>query len=432
MRKFNNINPLLNNIGEDVMGFLNEIQQKYPEAISLASGRPNEDYFDLKIFPEYFNLYIDYESSSKKKGRQEILNSLGQYNYTKGIINKLISKYLRKDEKINIKPEDILLTVGTQEGLAIAVMTLCNKENDVIIVEDPTYVGITHFSIIAGYQIEPVRVNQDGISLKMLEEKIIQCKNHNKVVKIVYVIPDFQNPTGNNMTLENRHRLLDLANKYNFFIIEDNAYGEFVYKGKKKLTLKALDINKRVIYLHSFSKTIYPSLRLGAMIADQLIQHEENQVALSDLMAKTKGYITVNTSSINQAILGGVLIKNGFSLKTMNKEKVVSMKRKRNLMLSSLEKFLNVKNAPWANAISWNIPDGGFFITISLPFKVDKNEVAFCAGNYQVIFTPMSFFYFNKGGSNEIRLAFSNIPDKKIENAIKNLTMYFKHKITNN
>lgn len=432
MRKFSSINPLLNNLGEDVMGFLNEIQLKYPKAISLASGRPDEDYFNLMDFPEYFNLYVDAVSLSEKKSRTNILNSLGQYNRTKGIINELISKYLKRDEKISTNPEDILMTVGTQEGLAIAVITLCDKENDVIIVEDPTYIGITHFSIITGYQIEPVPVNTNGLSLEILEEKIMHYKSHGKKVKIVYVIPDYQNPTGNSMALENRHRLLELANQYDFFIIEDNAYGEFVYQGTKCSTLKALDVNKRVIYLRSFSKTLYPSLRLGAMVADQFVQNEGNQVALSDLMTKTKGYLTVNTSSINQAIFGGILIKNKFSLKQINKEKVASMKRKRDQLLSSLDKFLNVEIAPWAKAISWNIPDGGFFITIHVPFNVDKKEVIFCAEKHHVIFTPMSFFYFNKGGNNEIRLAFSNIPGKEIEPAIKNLTMYFKNKIINN
>ena len=248
MKKRGSINPLMNNMGEDVMGFLNEIQLKYPEAISLASGRPDENYFNLKDFPEYFDLYVDTTAASGKQRPADILNSLGQYNRTKGIINTLISKYLKKDERISTNPEDILVTVGTQESLALAVITLCDRENDVIIVEDPTYVGITHLSIIAGYQVEPVPVNHDGLSLKILEEKIKQNKKRGKKVKIVYVIPDYQNPTGNSMTLENRKRLLKLADKYDFFIIEDNAYGEFVYEGVKGLTLKALDINKRVIY----------------------------------------------------------------------------------------------------------------------------------------------------------------------------------------
>lgn len=430
-KNLSDINPLLNQVGEDVMGFLNEIQLKYPKAISFASGRPDEEYFNLKDFSKYFDLYVKTISISEKKSKLKVLNSLGQYNRTKGIINTLVANYLYKDEKINVKPEDILITVGTQESFAMAILTLCNRDNDVIIVEDPAYVGITHFSIIAGYQIEPVQVNQDGISLRVLEEKINHFKTKGKKVKVVYVIPDYQNPTGNSMTLENRHGLLELAVKYDFLIIEDNAYSEFVYNGKKSLTLKALDVNERVIYLRSFSKTLYPSLRLGAMIANQKILNNGKWEALSDLMAKTKGYLTVNTSSINQAIFGGILIENNFSLKKMNKEKVLNMKRKRDQLLASLNKWMSIKKAPWAKEVSWNIPSGGFFITVYVPFNVTKADVVFCAENYQVIVTPMSFFYLGKGGTNEIRLAFSNIKDREIEPAIKNLATYFKSRITN-
>ncbi len=430
-KSLSDINPLLNHVGEDVMGFLNEIQLKYPKAISFASGRPDEDYFDLKDFSKYFDLYVKTIATSEKKSKLKVLNSLGQYNRTKGIINTLVAKYLYKDERINVKPEDILVTVGTQESFAMAILTLCNRNSDVIIVEDPAYVGITHFSIIAGYQMEPVPVNQDGISLQTLEEKIKYFKTKGKKVKVVYVIPDHQNPTGNSMTLENRHRLLELAMEYDFLILEDNAYSEFIYSGKKSLTLKALDVNKRVIYLRSFSKTLYPSLRLGAMVADQQVLNNGKPEALSDLMAKTKGYLTVNTSSINQAIFGGILIQNNFSLKKMNNEKVLSMKRKRNQLLASLKKWMDVKKFPWAKEISWNIPNGGFFITIYVPFNVTKADVVFCAENHQVIVTPMSFFYLAKGGSNEIRLAFSNIKDHEIESAIKNLATYFKSRITN-
>ncbi len=432
MRDPDSINPLLNNMGEDVMGFLNEIQLRYPNAISLASGRPDEDYFDLVNFPAYFDLFVDALAESEKKSRKEILGSLGQYNRTKGIINGLVAKYLKKDEEIDVRPEDILVTVGAQEGMAITLMTLCDKEKDVIIVEDPAYVGITHLSIIAGYHVEPVPVNKDGMSLEILEEKIIQCKKEGKKVKIVYVIPDYQNPTGNSMPLENRHRLLELADTHGFFILEDNAYGEFAYGRTKCLTMKALDTNKKVIYLRSFSKTLYPSLRLGAVVADQLVHNQGEQVALSDLMAKTKGYLTVNTSSINQAVFGGILIKNNFSLEDANKEKVAAMKRKRDRLLSALDKFLNVEKASWAKDISWNVPEGGFFITIQVPFQVDKKEVVFCAENHQVIFTPMSFFYLGQGGSKEIRLAFSFIPTDQIEPAIENLATYFKYKIIRN
>jgi (S)-3,5-dihydroxyphenylglycine transaminase len=422
------VNPLLKNIGEDVMGFLNEIQLLYPNAISLASGRPDEKYFDLEDFKIYFDMYVEAICQLQKKDREAVINNLGQYNKTKGIINNLVSKYLEKDEEIKANPEDILITVGTQEALSIAVMTLCDKENDVIIIEDPTYIGITHFSLISGYNIDSAPVTPDGISLEVIEEKILNYKLKNKVIKIVYVIPDFQNPTGVSMSLENRYKLLELAQKHNFLIFEDNAYGEFVYEGERPLSLKALDKNNRVIYIRSFSKTLYPSLRLAAMVANQTILWEEKEVALSDLMAVVKGYITVNTPSINQAVLGGILIKNDFSLTKTNEKKIANMKNKRDAVALSIKKYLPT-DASWTKNITYNIPKGGFFLIIKVPFIVNKDELLFCVQKYNVIFTPMSFFYLGEGGDNEIRIAFSNLDVKEIEPAIERLSLYFKDRI---
>ncbi|MCW3466340.1 aminotransferase-like domain-containing protein [Chitinophaga nivalis] len=422
------VNPLLKSTGEDVMGFLNEIQLKYPEAISFASGRPNEHYFDIQEFSAYFDHYVDTIALAGNKDRNEILGSLGQYNRTKGIINKEVAQYLQKDEGITADPADILITVGTQEALNLAVLTLCDRENDVIIVEDPTYVGITHFALIAGYPLEPVPVNESGMSLPLLEEKILSCRQQGKNVKLVYVIADYQNPTGNAMPPENRRRLLELAEQYDFYILEDNAYGDFSYREKENIPIKAMDDNKRVIYLRSFSKTLYPSLRLAAMVADQQLMYEGQVTRLSDLLAKTKGYTTVNTPSLNQAVFGGMLYKHQYSLKAVNKEKINDLKEKCQHLLTALATQFHATAFPGAQDISWNTPEGGFFITIRLPFRITKADVITCAEQYRVIFTPMSFFYLGEGGDQEIRLAFSNVSPAQIQTGIERLAQYLATK----
>jgi len=428
----NNVNPLLNAVKEDVMGFLNEIQLQYPNAISLASGRPDENHFDIQGILAYFDIYVDAISAGRNMDR--VLKGLGQYNRTKGIINDLVSHYLEKDESVIANPGNILITVGTQEALAIAVMTLCDKEQDVILVEDPSYIGLTHFSIIGGYSIDAVPMRCDGVCLEGIEEKIIKYSKAGKKVKLVYVIPDFQNPTGSYMYREKRKQFFEMASKYDFYILEDNAYGDFIYEGEGLPPIKAFDNDKsgkekRVIYVRSFSKSIFPSLRLAAMVADQEIEHSGGSVSLSDLMAKTKGYLTVNTSSINQAILGGILIKNDFSLKGINREKVADLKRKRDLLLLFMDKYLDKTENDWSKDISWNVPKGGFFMTISVPFEVNRKEVILCAEEFNFIMTPMSFFYLASGGEHEIRIAFSNLAIENIESAVKRLAAYFKSKL---
>lgn len=422
-------NPLLNELGEDVMGFLNEIQLKYPAAISFASGRPNEHYFGVQDFPLHFNRFVEMMAARDQRTPEEIMGWLGQYNRAKGIINKEVAKYLEKDEQITAQPEDMLITVGTQEALAIAVMTLCDREKDVIVVEDPTYVGITHFAIIAGYETAPVRMNGGGIDLQLLEEKIGQYRQQGKNVKLVYVIPDYQNPTGNAMPDDHRRALLAMAEKYDFLILEDNAYGEFSYDDGGLPPMKAMDTQQRVVYLRSFAKTLYPSLRLAVMVAGQQVMQQGKPVPLSDLMAKTKGYTTVNTSTMNQAVLGGLLLAHDYSLKAVNAAKVEDLKEKRDQLLASLAEYLHPDTHP---GISWNIPRGGFFITIKLPFTVTGQDVITCTEQYGIIFTPMSFFYYGgAGGEQEIRLAFSNVSAAQINTGISRLAKYLESRTAN-
>lgn len=422
------INPLLQSISEDVMGFLNEIQMKYPEAISLASGRPDENYFNIGEISEHVDAFVDYISRSSEIDKKAVLKSLGQYNRTKGIVNELVCEFLRKDEKIEARPEDVLITVGTQEALVIAVITLCHREKDVIIVESPSYVGITHFSMITGYRIETAGVDGDGICLEEVERKILANAAMGRRTKIVYVIPDFQNPTGAYMCQEKRRRLLEMAVKYDFYILEDNAYSDYSYHNEEFVPIKALDTNNRVIYMRSFAKTLYPSLRLAVMVTGQQIEGPWGKSNLSDLMARTKGYLTVNTPAISQAILGGILLKNNCSLRHANYSKIKNMKEKRDLLLFYLQEHLRRGSASWTEKISWNSPRGGFFMTISVPFVVDKEEVVRCAEQFKVIFTPMSFFYIGEGGHHEIRIAFSNLSVSDLKTAVERLVRYFESK----
>lgn len=416
-------NPMIENIKEDVMGFLNEVQIDYPNALSLASGRPDQKFFDFSDVSEYINLYINYLSENNLMND---INDLGQYNKAKGIINDLVSKYLLAEQDINVNPEHILINVGTQEGLAITVMTLCDKENDIIIVEDPAYIGITHYSLLTGYQMEPVSVKRDGLCLKSLKEKIVKNNSSTgKKVKLVYLTPDFQNPTGVSMSIEKRLEILRMAQEYDFYIIEDNAYGDFVIEGKKLPTLKSLDKEKRVIYLHSLSKTVYPALRIGIMVADQII----NNILLSNLMAKIKGYTTVNTPSITQAAFAGILLKNNFNLNNYNFKKIKNLSIRRNCILKALEKYFIINNESWSKDIRWNKPNGGFFLTLSLPIKITKDDIIECAKKFDVICTPMSFFYLNDGGENEVRLAYSYVDLEQMDQAINNLSQYLKYKI---
>jgi (S)-3,5-dihydroxyphenylglycine transaminase len=428
-------NYSLNNcIGKDfnnVIGFLNDVQYKFPDAISFVAGQPDEMFFDIENNLSKFNVFVEYQMHKTGKDRRKVINNIGQYNKTKGIINEIVAEYLKKDDNINIKPEHILITVGAQEAFSIIVSTICNRDNDIILVEDPSYIGVSSFSKVFDYNIHGVPVEDEGIDLHKLKNKILEFNSKGKRVKLVYVIPDYQNPSGCSMPIGNRLKLLDMAQQYNFLIIEDSVYNSFTYAQRKTPTLKSMDKYNRVVYVSSFSKSLFPGLRIGLIGADQKIENELGQdVFLIDEMVKVKAQLTNNTPTINQAILGGILLSENYTLGDLNKAKYVSYKKKRNKIVDALNEYIRNSGYEWAGDIRWNEPEGGFFIKMVVPFNIDADTVIDCAKRFDVIICPMRNFYLENGGFNEIRLTFSNLSLDEIDTGIKRLALFLNDKIT--
>lgn len=425
------LNPNLGRNFNNVIGFLNDIQYRFPGAISFVAGQPDERFFNVEEYLSKFDTYVNYIAEKQQESRIKVVNNIGQYNKTKGIVNDVIAEYLAEDENIRVTPDQVLMTVGAQEAFAITVSTLCNREQDVILLEDPSYIGLSSFSRVFGYQLSAVSTDEEGINLQELKNKIVAINRSGKKVKLLYVIPDYQNPTGSCMPIGNRLKLLELAQQYNFLILEDNVYNSFTYKQQRNPTLKSLDRSKRVIYVGSFSKSLFPGLRVGLIAADQEVENEEgNVVRLIDEMVKVKAQLTNNTSTINQAIVAGVLLEQQFSLNSMNAAKLESYRNKSISMANALDQYIRAYEGEWAQDIHWQIPDGGFFIKMSLPFEMSVNDVADCAEQYGVIVCPMRYFYLEKGGEREIRLTFSNISDEAIIEGIKRLAGYFESRVS--
>jgi (S)-3,5-dihydroxyphenylglycine transaminase len=413
----------------DTIGFLNGIQFRYPDAISFAAGQPDETLFDVDKQMQKFDRFVEYQVQRLGKDRLQVVNQIAQYGKTKGIINDIIAEHVRVDDNIHVNADDILITVGAQEAFSIAVATLVNREDDVILIEDPSFIGLSGFARLLGYPIEPVRINDEGIDLDLLERKILDCNSRNKRVKLVYVIPDFQNPSGVCMPIGHRLRLLELSVKYNFLILEDSVYNSFTYAQKKNPSIKSLDINKRVIYVGSFSKSLFPGLRIGYMLADQKFEDYEGNVhSLSDEFSKVKAHITNNTSGINQAIVGGIILDANYSLHDCNEAKYEYYKRKRDKIIECLDEMIGRYTFEWAAGIEYSRPEGGFFIRLRLPFSICDDDVVECARDYGVIFCPMAYFCLNNDIRNEIRLTFSNLSLQKIESGILKLSEFLKSK----
>ncbi|MGB3180601.1 MAG: aminotransferase class I/II-fold pyridoxal phosphate-dependent enzyme [Cyclobacteriaceae bacterium] len=424
------LNKALSSNFKNVIGFLNDIQFRFPNAISLAAGQPDESYFRIEEIHEYFESYVDYLESKTSQSRDKIINNIGQYAKTQGIINEILCEYLRKDENISAKEHHVLVTVGAQEAFAIITATLCNRDEDVILVEDPSYIGLQSFSKAFDFQTDHIATDETGIDLEALEDNIITHRNKGKNVKLLYVIPDHQNPSGASMPVEKRLSLLRLAEKYNFYIIEDSVYNSFTYLDKTLPTIKSLDKFKRVLFVTSFSKSIFPGLRVGLVVADQQVMDPQgNVIDLAREMVKVKASLTNSTPTITQAILGGLLLRQDYSLSRYNYEKLQSYRGKLNTTLNCLDKYIGSFATTWASEISWNRPKGGFFLSMNIPYEITDAEVVQCAEEFDVIVCPMSYFHQKEGGQKEIRLTFSNLTLGEIETAISRLANYLESSV---
>lgn len=400
----------------EVMNFLNEVSIDYPDAISFSSGRPHPTQLKVEDIDPYINTYVDWCASSENKDPGQIKKYLSQYGRTKGIINEIIAKQLCNDEDIIIEPENILVTNGCQEAMAICLDGLFNKASDVLVVLDPTYIGITGAAKIKG--IELVTVNSDDkgpivASITGLKERLEKV---GKTLKAIYVIPDFNNPLGNSFTLERRKSLVEFCGAHGIFILEDNPYGMYRYEGEKLPSLISLDRNGIVFYLGSYSKTIFPGVRIGFIAAGKKTYIDE--------LTKVKSMTSVNTSQLMQAFVGGLLVQQNFSLKKYVNPSVHFYRTNRNAMLQSLE--VHFSSQCDEKRFTWNKPEGGFFLTLDLPFVFGRDEVYRCAQEYGVICMPLSFFAINKCDEFEkrVRLAFSDVTVKDIESGIERLAEF--------
>jgi (S)-3,5-dihydroxyphenylglycine transaminase len=316
--------------------------------------------------------------------------------------------------------------------MTILMAGLFNPAEDVLLVSDPTYIGITGIATILGIELCFIPNSEDGFDLGALKDSVQNIRERGKNPKALYVIPDFNNPLGTSMPIESRRRLLDIAQDCQILIFEDNPYGMFAYDGDPEPTLKSLDHTGIVIYLGTFSKILFPGLRIGFMVADQeVIQStKSSKYYLAQELSKVKSLTSLNTSPILQAILGGILLANNCSLAKIVRNKIDFYRSNRNSMIYYLKHYFNTDFVSEHN-ISWSYPHGGFFLTLTLPFIFDEEKVQICAEKYGVIGCPMSFFSLLPGRENQIRLSFSCASPSDIEQGIGRLWKFVHDTVMN-
>ena len=412
----------------DLVNFLNEVMDRFPDAISFAPGAPYPGFFDELDVSEFIARYVEYLRREKGLTLPQVRRQLYQYGPTRGQINDLVARSLALDENIQVAPEAIVITVGCQEAMLLAIRALCASQNDLLAVVNPRFVGIAGAARVLDVQTVGIDETDSGIDLEHLRAICRDARETGRRIRALYVAPDYSNPSGSILDLDARRALLKAAKQEDFLVLEDNAYGFTAPRSSSLPTLKALDDSARVIYLGTFSKVCLPGVRVGFVVADQIVRDRTGKTRLlADELVALKSMITVNTSPICQAIIGGMLIEHGCSLASLVQEKSLLYQRNLSLLLDALERHLRPPNDR-PIPVTWNAPRGGFFVLMQLPVAADQSLLEISARHYKVLWTPMASFYLDNGGDNQIRLACSYLTPEKIEDGVRRLALFLQDK----
>ena len=375
-----------------------------PDIISFAGGLPAPEIFPLKEFIE---------------ASERVLSTQGalalQYSTTEGYL-PLREQIVRHSARFGIKitPENILITSGSQQALDLLGKVFINP-GDHVLVESPTYLGAIQAWNAYGAEYVTVPMDNHGMNTDFLEEALRTGP------KFIYVLPNFQNPSGVTLSLERRHKLVELADQYGVPIIEDDPYGQLRYEGEHLPSVVMLDDQYRnnddhcyhgnVIYLSTFSKILAPGLRLGWVIAPPEVIRK---------LVQSKQGTDLHTATLNQVVAHEVS-RGGFLDKHIETICRVYGER-RNVMLASMDRFFPPE-------VDWTQPEGGLFLWGTIPEEYDSADVLESAVKQKVAFVPGAPFHPTGGGHNTMRINFSNATPEKIQEGISRLGSVLQAKI---
>lgn len=394
------------------MNFLNEVAGRYPDAISLAAGRPYDGFYVTEDIQHYLSVYTRHLRDGGMS-EERVRGLLLQYGRTNGQLGGLIARMLEVDLDVVVPPDSVMVTAGCQEAMIIALRGLCAGPDDVVLAADPCYVGLTGAARILGVDVVPVPEGPDGLDPATVADVARRVRADGRRPRALYLVPNFSNPSGVSLPVAVRRALLDVAAEQDLLLLEDDPYGLFGLDDAPRPALKSLDTDGRVLYLGSFAKSCFPGARVGFLVADQVVTDETGaRTLLADELSAIKSMLTVNTSPIAQAVIGGVLVAADCSLRAANRDKVAFYRRNLRTLLAAL-----AEHFPRGD---WNAPHGGFFAVLDVPFPADEKLLEFSAERYGVLWTPMSFFYAD-GGANAIRLSCSYLEPDRIAEGVRRL-----------
>ena len=376
-----------------------------PEIISLAGGLPSPD-----MFPKE-----DMRNASQKLLREN-LDTIFQYTNIKGessLITAII-KFLKRDN-IDVSEENIMITSSGQHGLDFTGRLFLNP-GDIVFVDRPTFAGaIVAFQLqrpeFIGFDIEG-----DGPDVASYLKKIKELQEQDKKPKFIYVVPDFQNPSGITMSLDKREALLDLSYEFDIPIIEDSPYRDLRYYGETIPSIFELDQRRKgdnVIGLYTFSKLFCPGVRVGFNIGPKDVIARMTNIKEGNLL---------NTPKYNQDMCAAFLTEMNYESHLEKCRKYYREKLK--IFLKTMEKYF-----PAEMGVTWTKPEGGLFLWVTVPKHIDTYELFYEALKFKVAFVPGTTFYGENPSKNHMRINFSFASKEQLAEAVKRLSSCIKSKL---
>jgi len=376
---------------------------RQPGVISFAGGLPFSGLFPIEEMKDVVNTVLE------KEGPMAL-----QYGPTEGDsrLRKFLVDRVKKDEGVEIDEENILIVSGAQQALDL-IGKIFIDPGDPVIVGLPSYLGgIQAFKSFRANMLG-ARLDKQGMNVDTVEDILRTYSIKGQKVKFIYVIPDFQNPSGVTMTLERRKKLLDLCYEYDTLIVEDTPYRELRFEGEAIPKLGAMDKRGYAFSLHTFSKILFPGTRIGWVVANK---------AIMDKLVMAKQPTDLCSPPLNQSIIYE-FCRRGL-LESHIKKIVEVYRKKRDVMLKALEEYM-----PPDAGVDWTHPEGGLFLWVTLPENLDAEELFPKAVEKKVAYVVGSAFHFDRSGKNTMRLNFSYPTEEQIEEGIKRLAGLVKEEL---
>lgn len=363
-----------------------------PDVISFAGGLPSADLFPIQGLEDACNKVL------QTNGKKAL-----QYSSSEGDseLRAWIAQRYQEKQGLNVSPDNILITNGSQQALDLLGKVLLN-EGDSVAIENPGYLGAIQSFSLYQPKMFPVAIDEEGMDTKQLAEVLEAHKP-----KLLYTVPNFQNPTGISYTQENREAVAQVVSQYDTLLIQDDPYGELRFSGKQKSNFYEL-LPEQTLILGSFSKVVVPSFRLGWIVAPDWLMKP---------LVIAKQAADLHTNYFSQQVISQYLKDNALD---NHIEKITTFYgRQKQVMMDAIEKYFP-KDVQVAE------PEGGMFLWVTLPKGVSAMALFDKAIKEKVAFVPGNPFYVGDSIENTMRLSYVTVDEASILEGIKRLAQCMK------